>query len=145
MVSRTKVLLVTILAIAFGAFFCGEAFQILRVINAPIVTGDVLSTAPVKIWGMPRTDITIQIQGSTTQVHAITGGYLLPTLPKSVRFHYSGDPSREVFLFEHEESPFWIILLCWGSAAFFLLLLSRWPRLDGMRRALGWLPRASPT
>ena len=59
-------------------------------------------------------------------------------VPDEVRFHYSGDPAREVFLFEHEENPYWILLTCWGLSALLVLLLVGTRHSVRVRRLLGW-------
>jgi hypothetical protein len=82
------------------------------------VTGQVVARTPISEWGVPRVDFTIQIADSKEVVHAHTQRYLLEKVPDQVRFHYTGDASRAVYLFEHEENPLWIGLFCWGAAAF---------------------------
>jgi len=53
-----------------------------------------------------------------------------------VRFRYNGDPTREVFLFEHENNPYLIVLFFWGIA--FALAVAT--RSSYFRRSLGWEP-----
>ena len=102
--------------------------------NAPVVTGRIISREPIRQYSVPRVDFTIQIEGSDTKVHAHTQRYLINKIPDTVRFHYDGDPTREVFLHEHEENPYWIFLFCWGAA----LALALSMRSAYVRRSLGW-------
>jgi len=134
MISRGNILLGIVCGFLAGAIFSVEAFHLFAVRNAPIVTGRIISREPIRQYSVPRVDFTIQIEGSETQVHAHAQRYLLDQIPDTVRFHYNGDPAREVFLFEHEENPFWIVLFCWGTAAGLTLAI----RTARFRRVLGW-------
>lgn len=118
MVSTPKMFLVAVAAFIFGAVMLVSCFPRLLVARSPVVTGQVTARAPTSEWGVPRADFTIEIADSKAVVHAHTQRYLLEKVPDQVRFHYSGDPSRPVYLFEHEENPLWIGLFCWAVAAF---------------------------
>lgn len=138
MFSRGKAWLVVVVGTLCGAVFSISFVHNLGVIGAPVVTGDITARTPIKQFGMIRVDFTIRIRGTATDVHAHAGRYLMNRVPATVRFRYAGDPAREVFLFEHEEGPHWVVLFCWGVAACFGALLSPWRRLDPIRRSLGW-------
>ena len=80
--------------------------------NAPLVEGDVIRRDVVESLGgfrhMGR--MTIRIVETNTLVIAETNSTDLKELPNRVQFHYTGDPSREVFV-EGEEDPFWVALV----------------------------------
>ena len=100
--------------------FFVKSVHIFAVRNAPIVTGHIIAREPFLYFKMPRTDFTIRIDGTQTEVHA----YPPETeIPEVVRFHYSGDPAREVFLFEYEEPYYWITLFYWGGTSFLVVIL----------------------
>ena len=135
MITRGKVILTIIGALLGGLAVSVEAFHIFAVRSAPIVTGRILERADIKQYSvLPRADFTIQIEGSDTRVHAHTHHILIDRIPDTVRFHYNGDPTREVFLFEHEESPYWIVLFLWAAALGLTLSMQS----ARVRRALGW-------
>ena len=117
-----------------GLAFSIEAFYVFAVRNAPVVTGRVIARDPITQYLVPRVDFTIHIQESDTRVHAHTQRYLITRLPDIVRFHFGGDPAREVFLFEHEENPYWILLFCWVVAPGLTVSM----RSSRIRSALGW-------
>lgn len=91
--------------------------------NSPVVTGQIVARVPIHQWGIPRVDFTINVEGQNVQVHAFAQRYLMEQAPAKVAFHYTGDPTKEVFLFEHEENPLWIALFCWGVSAYLFVLL----------------------
>jgi hypothetical protein len=124
---------VAVVGFLFGAVMMISWVQRLAVARFPVVTGEVVARTPIKEWGIPRVDFTIEIPDSSTIVHARAQRYLLEKVPARVRFRYSGDPSRPVYLFEHEENPLWIGLFCWGAAAFLGTLVYR--RWSSSRRA----------
>jgi hypothetical protein len=134
MISRGKVIFVIMCAILMGIVVSIEAFHVFAVRNAPIVTGHIVARKPIKQYSVPRVDFTIQIEGTNTEVHAHAQGHLLHKVPDTVRFHYNGDPSREVFLFEYEENPYLVLLFCWGAA----LVLGLPIKSARVRRSLGW-------
>jgi hypothetical protein len=109
---------VAVVAFVFGAVMLASWVPRLIVSRSPIVTGRVVARQPISEWGVPRVDFTIEMADSKAMVHAHTQRYLLEKVPDQVRFHYSGDPSRQVYLFEHEENPLWIGLFCVAAAAF---------------------------
>jgi hypothetical protein len=45
----------------------------------------------------------------------------LANAPSRVQLHFSGDPTRQVFL-EGEDNPLWIVLILWGSPVVLLIL-----------------------
>lgn len=72
------------------------------------------------VFYLKRSLFVIELADSGERVRAVTGRYLLDKVPDEVRFYYSGDPSREVFLLDYEEDPLWIGLFI--VVAFNLLL-----------------------
>ncbi|GEM_PF-6567843 len=99
-----------ICGLSLGSVYLCDFVHMFTVRNAPIVAGHIVGQNRIKQFLLPRADFTIQIEGTSTQVHAITERSLLYKNLKDVRFHYSGDPSREVFLFENESNPIWMVL-----------------------------------
>ena len=134
MVTPAKVVFGIICGFLAGLIFFVEAVDIFSVRNAPIVEGRIVSRAAIRQYSVPRVDFTIRIAGTDTEVHARAQQKLITNAPEVVRFHYSGNPSREVFLFEHEDNPYWLVLLFWGLAL--LLIVSI--RSARVRKALGW-------
>ena len=120
-------LFATAVGFVFGAVMLISWIPRVAVSRFPVVKGTVVDRIPIKEWGVPRADYTIKIQGSPDIVHARTQRYLLDKIPAQVRFRYSGDPSRWVYLFEHEENPLWIGLFCWAASAFLgAIVYQRW-------------------
>ncbi len=99
----------------------------LMVMNSPVVSGTVVTHEEIKQWGLPREDFTLRLDDGT-RVHARVEKYLRNRIPHEVRFRYSGNPEREVFLFEHEQNLLWIALLCWGLSALMIYRFTRRPR-----------------
>ena len=120
-----------------GAAFFVQAVHVFEVRNAPIVTGHIVLRKPIREFSVPRADFTILIDGKGTEVHAHVQRYLMSKVPDRVSFHYSGDPARTVFLFEHENNPYLLVVLLWGSAVFLLLLMVRSRHSARIRRMLG--------
>ncbi len=112
MVRTPKLALVARVGFIFGTVMLVSWVPRLIVGRSPVVTGRVMARAPITEWGVPGADFTIEVAGSSVVVHAHTQRSLLHRIPDQVRFHYSGDPSRPVYLFEHEENPLRIGLLC---------------------------------
>jgi hypothetical protein len=134
MISRYALLLGVACGVFGGATFGLEALHIFAVRNDPVVTGHVVSRKPIRQYSVPRVDITIQLDDSEVQVHAHAQRYLMEQIPETVRFHFSSDPSREVFLLEHEENPYWIALFCWVCS----IGLTACMFFKRIRRVLGW-------
>lgn len=130
---RGKMIFAILCGFLLGLLISVEAFHVFAVRNAPIVTGRIVAREPISQYSVPRVDFTIQIQGSDVRVHAHAQRYLMTQVPDVVRFHYNGDPTREVFLFEEEESPYLIVLICWGCALGLSVFV--WP--EHFRRLFG--------
>jgi hypothetical protein len=125
--STPRCLPASVLGIAFGSVMFVEWLPIFNVRNSPIVAGTIVARVPIQQWNIPRVDFTIQINNANAQVHAYAQQYLMDRVPVQVRFQYSGDPNQEVFLFEHEEDPFWIMAFCWTvSAGLLAFVIHRW-------------------
>ena len=136
MLGTPKLLFAAIVGLIFGAVMLGSWIPRLAVAGSPVVAGMVVSRTPIQEWGIPRADFTIEIDGSRTAVHAHTQRYLIEKVPDHIRFQYSGDPSRLVYLFEHEENPLWIGLFCWAAAGFLgIIVFRRWSSSRGTRSA----------
>jgi hypothetical protein len=88
--------------------------------NSPIVDGEIIAREEILRFGIvPCVEFTIRLLNQGVTVHAQAQRYLINKVPGIVRFHYDGNPSREVFLHEYEEDPFWILLIC--STSFFII------------------------
>jgi hypothetical protein len=122
--NRGKIKFLMVLAGLCGLIFFVQAIPVISSFRAPVVEGSVVSRELFRLYEvLPRVNFTIQIDGKDAKVHAITGKYLLDEVPNKVRFRYSGDPAKDVFLFEYEENPVWIFLFCWGISAVCYLVL----------------------
>jgi hypothetical protein len=137
MTSRPKVIFVVVCGILAGSAFFVQALDWFVTRNAPVVTGHVISREPTRWLSIPRVDFTIKIDGSEVLVHARTQRGMMPNVPETVRFHYTGDPKRNIILFEQEMHPGWLVLLFWGAAL--LLVLSM--RSTYVCEIMGWTSR----
>jgi hypothetical protein len=128
MFSSPKLVLVALLGLVFGTGMFIAWLPRLAESDAPIATGNITARVPITEWGVPRVDFTIELADNPqVVVHAHAQRYLIDKVPQQVRFRYTGDPAREVFLFEHEENPVWIALVCWSGAGFLLgIVYWRW-------------------
>jgi hypothetical protein len=140
LITPGKILLGIICGVLCGATFFVEAAHIFAVRDAPIVVGHVVGRVPIRQFSVPRADLTIRIAETGTEVHARVQRYLMADVPDEVRFHYCGDPAREVFLFEHEENPYWIVMTCWGLSVLLGVLWIAARRSARVGRLLGWKP-----
>lgn len=121
--SSLKLFGVAVLGFLFGIVALIEWLPNFMVRNSPVVGGKIVQRQPIHQWGVPRVDFAINVDDSRDVVHAFAQRYLIDKVPEKVRFHYSGDPAREVFLFEHEEDPFWIMVVVWGGSAYLLSIV----------------------
>jgi hypothetical protein len=106
---------VWIFVTAFGICSIVEGVRERQLHGTSPVTGYIRNKEAISLFGLrffERSKFVIKVKGTNEEVQAITGRYLLDQIPDVVRFYYSGDPSREVFLFEYEEDPLWIGLAC---------------------------------
>lgn len=116
-----------------GVYFFVLAIPEMMIRDAPVMSGRVVHREPGHTWiGETEAVFQIELEEDGTRVQAITGNYLLDRIPETVRFRYDGDPSREVFLFEHEENPLWIAMTCWAVGAFCALVV--WHERRGRNR-----------
>jgi hypothetical protein len=129
------IILGTICGLMLGSIYLLDFIHILAVRNAPIVTGHIVAQKPIKRFLLPRVDFTIQIDGTNTEVHACTARYLMYKNLKDARFHYSGDPAREVFLFEYESNPIWMVLRALVPLLIGVLLIIVYFRNAGVRKS----------
>jgi hypothetical protein len=134
MITPAKAKFAIVCGFLAGLVFALQAFGWFVVRNAPIVTGRVVSREPTTWLSIPRVDFAIRIDGSDTTVHARTQRGMMNQVPAEVRFHYTGDPARNVILFEQEMNPGWLVLLFWGAS----LVLAWLIRLPHIRAMLGW-------
>jgi len=138
LITPGKLLLGIVCGVLSGGIFFVEACHVFAVRDAPVVVGRVVSRVPIRQFSVPRADLTIRIAGGATEVHARVQRYLMADVPDEVRFHYSGDPAREVFLFEHEENPYWIVVTCWGLSVLLGVLWVSARRSARVGRMLRW-------
>jgi hypothetical protein len=131
-----SIILGTICCLLLGSIYLWELVHIFTVRNAPIVKGHIVTHKRIRQFLLPRVDFTIQIDGTITEVHAIADRYLMYKNLKDVRFHYSGDPAREVFLFEYESNPIWMALIIWGLFLIAGVLTIISYRKAGIRKSL---------
>jgi hypothetical protein len=122
-VRSSGLIIITAIAVVAGLNFYNKWLKIFEMRNAPIVVGQVVQRAQVRVQGVPEVDFTIKVTGTPDVVHAHTGTYLLNRVPETVRFRYAGNPSKQVFLFEYERDPLWVLLFCWGVALLFIITL----------------------
>lgn len=81
----------------------------------PVVTGTVIARTPiVGGWYSGDTDFTIQIADSHGLVHAHIMNPHATRVPDQVRFHYSGDPTSQVYILDYEPMDMVVIELCVG-------------------------------
>ncbi len=111
-------LIVAVIGAVFGSYMLYTWFPIAVDYNCPVVTGTITERTPIEEGGVPRVDFTIQVSEPPVVVHAHAQRYLIDQVPDEVRFRYSGDPGKEVFLMEHEENPLWIALFCFATSTF---------------------------
>ncbi len=116
-------MVVFLMACIAGCTSFNEWLEYFGVRNAPVVIGEVVNRNVCKHEGIPSLDLEIEIPGGGLHVHAIVGKKIGEIVPGIVRFHYSGDPSQNVFLFDYEDNPLWIWIFCWSTAMLFLTLL----------------------
>jgi hypothetical protein len=134
MVAKREVIFAIICGFLGGLAFLFPTVDWSVARNAPIVSGHIVSREPTSWLSIPRADFTIRIDGSDTIVHARTQRGMMAKVPEMVRFHYTGDPTRNVILFEQEMNPGWIVLLFW-SCSLLLVLSMRSAKICGM---MGW-------
>lgn len=90
----------------------------------PVVSGTVVARTTNQGWGGPQADFTILIHPTGNQVHSRAPLFLLERVPEMVKLHYSGDPSRLVYLFEHEQNLLWIGVYCWAIGIAFAIVVA---------------------
>ncbi len=105
--------------------FLPSALQIIKNRTYPVVTGNIINTSEVDTYLAPLVNIQLQIEGSNDAVYAITGPYVLKCSPEKAQFRYSGNPNEEVFLFEYEENPFFILIFLNLSIVVIWIFLSK--------------------
>jgi len=137
MITRAKVIFAIVCAVFTGGAFFLQAVEWFVVRNAPVVTGRVVSREPASWLSIPKVDFTIKIDGSETLVRARAQRGMMTKVPDIVKFHYTGDPNRNVVLHEQEMHPGWLVLFFWGAA----LVLALSMRSAYIREVLGWTKR----
>ena len=126
--SSGKVIAAFLCGVVGGAIFFVQWLDVYRDRQAPLMTGHVIARRPCKVLGLfPRTDLTIRLEDGT-EVHSRVGHYVSDKVQDSVRFRYAGDPAKEVFLIDFENSPFWIFVMFWAGALV-LGLFYYWQRI----------------
>ena len=139
--SQATLIFAILCGVCCGVAHFFEWLPVFATRNAPIVDGRIIARNPIRRLGIvPSADFTIRLEDSDTIVHAHTQRYLMQEMPDTVRFHYSGDPAREVFLFEEEESPLAIFVVCFVGSAFLGYVLFRYRKSSRVRELLNGLP-----
>jgi hypothetical protein len=121
---RWKLLFALPFFIGIAIWESAECIHILDAGDAPVVEGIIVEREEFRRWGgIPAGKLTVELAGETTTVIARTNKTAMEELPERVRFQYTGDPKREVFI-EGEENPFWVALFLWlvsgGIVAFWV-------------------------
>jgi hypothetical protein len=139
---------VIVATLFIAAMFAPGSLKNLMDLGAPVVNGVVVSHTKLSGGWHESERFMIEVPaaaGSTpgpaapALVRADTRGYVKLKAGDVVRFRYTGDPAREVFLFEHEENPHWVMLFCLGCAALFSFILwSRSRAARWVRAQFGW-------
>ena len=125
--SQRGLIIVALLGLAFGMECLPRSIQVLKVRNAPIVVGKVISQTPCKRHGVPSVDIAIRLEEVSDVVHAQPGRSLMDKIPSTVRFRYNGNPSEEVFLLQYQQNPIWLCIIGFGTAFMALAIFcSKW-------------------
>ena len=94
-----------VILIGFGGYFFYLGVPVLRVRNAPVVTGRVVLREPEGT----RVRLTIE-NPDGTRVHMSTGEHLADQIPGAVKYRYAGDPGVDVVLFEYQPNPVYLAL-----------------------------------
>jgi hypothetical protein len=126
---RAKLIVALPFAIGIAAWHTQEYLHLRGALGAPVVDGVVIRREEFRRFGgIPAGRLSIRIVGTDTVVIAETNKQSMQTLPGRVRFHYTGDPGREVFV-EGEGHPLWVALFLWvfsvGIVAFCIVPLFR--------------------
>jgi hypothetical protein len=109
-----KLTWITIFAIPLGGWQFAEWWHAHQAKRYPLVEGHVINRTEFRRWGgIPAGRLTIRSSAVAGDVVAEVPKYAMEQIPDDVRFHYSGDPTREVYL-EGESNPFWAVVIFWG-------------------------------
>ena len=120
--SLGKTIVITIFAVPLGAWQFSEWWHARSELRHPLVEGRVIQRTEYRRWGgIPAGRLSIALPDAKTHVVAEVAKYEMERIPDHVRFHYSGDSSREVFL-EGEANPFFGVLIFWGLPPFLWLI-----------------------
>jgi hypothetical protein len=127
--NRLQLLWVAAFGLGIAVWESGESIHLLAALPYPVVEGEVISREPFKRFGgIDAGRLKVRIVGSNTVVTAETNRPDLKNLPHCVRFRYTGDPGREVFLWG-EENPVWVALFLYiASGVILLVVLAPVPR-----------------
>ena len=134
---RLVLLTFAAVTVVIAVWHTAEAWHVLGATRSPLVAGEVIRREPWRRFGrVPAGRLSIRILGSDTVVVAETDRTALEGLPHRVRFHYTGDPGREVFV-EGEEQPLWVALFLWAVSGGLILVLCGGPLLRRRRSGSG--------
>lgn len=97
------------ISIACGAYFMYEHMQNIKTYNGNLVNGEVINRNYIKIYGIKRPLLNINIVENNTMIKAILSMDDINDMPTRVTFYYSGDNEREVYL-QEETSALYISL-----------------------------------
>jgi hypothetical protein len=135
--NKTTLTILFVFCYPIGAWHLWEYLTILRAQSHPVVQGTVIAREEFRRFGgIPAGRFTIEIDQTGEIVVARTGAYVLARMPDRVRFHYAGDPTKEVFL-QGEHNPIWTALIMLGGPLILLMLYLN--RKQGVEA-----PRSSP-
>ena len=102
---RIGAVVMGILALGASLIFLLDYWRTRPDASWPIVRGAVVERRMVTVGGFAvRPHLTIRIEPGGPNVHAVLSMNASSDIPDAVNFHYSGDPSKEVFLEEETSS-----------------------------------------
>ncbi|MFC1806074.1 hypothetical protein ACFL09_03745 [Planctomycetota bacterium] len=119
--NKTTLTILFVFCYPIGAWELWEYLVILRAQSHPVVEGTVITREEFRrCGGIPAGKFTIEIDETGETVVARTSAHVLAKMPDRVRFHYTGDPAKEVFL-QGEGNPIWIALIMLGGPIILLM------------------------
>jgi hypothetical protein len=124
---RAKMIFILPFAMGIAVWETHEFVHLCGAMGATVVEGDVIRRQEFRRFGgIPAGRLSIRIVGTDTVVIVETNKQAMRDLPERVRFRYTGDPKREVFV-EGEEHRLGVALFLWvvsaGIAAYVIVPL----------------------
>src|SRR5262249_50406229 len=112
--SKPLLVLLFLFSIPLGISFLSEWVHAQGAMGSPHVNGIVLERKEcLRFGGIPAGQVKLKIENTDIVVTAMVSRVDLGRVGKSVGFHFTGDPAREVYL-DSEDDPiyaFWLGLL----------------------------------